>query len=345
MFRGIDLYSDTVTRPSREMKLAMCEAELGDEQKGEDPTTLQLEETVANLTGHSAAMLFPSATMANEIAIRAQCEPGDELIADENCHLFFAEAGGPSIHAGVQAHPISTSNGIFTGDQIRKAYRFPKGPHYPVSKLVSIENTTNMGGGIAWTSSQLDSAFEAIKELQLKAHLDGSRVFNASLASKMSLKEIANRFDTVTICFSKGLCCPTGAVLAFDKKLWPKMRRLKQLFGGSMRQSGILAAACLYALKNNVNRLEEDHANAKFLAKSLSEIEGIEVEKEDPHSTNMMFFRLNSKKISPENFLEACLSRNLRFSQVDANRFRAVTHADISRKNIEDAIKILSEIV
>lgn len=343
MFRGIDLFSDTVTRPSVAMKRAMCEAELGDEQKGEDPTTLRLEETMAEMTGHSAAMFFPSATMANEIAIRVQCEPGDELIADQNCHLFFAEAGGPAAHAGVQAKPIATANGIFTGDEVRAAYRWSKGPHYPVSKLLSVENTTNMGGGVAWSLAQLDSVFDAVHELQLKSHMDGARLFNASVASGLTVKQIVERFDTATVCFSKGLSCPTGAVLVFDKSLWSKVRRLKQLFGGSMRQSGMLAAGCLYALEHNVNRLEEDHANARRLAKGLADISFVDVESTEP-STNMIFFSLQSKALSPEKFVQACLEKGLRFSQTGANRFRAVTHADVSRQNIEDTLRIVREL-
>ena len=245
MFQGIDLYSDTITRPTRAMRLAMVEAEVGDEQKREDPTTAHLEERMAKLLGHSSSMFFPSATMANEIAIRLHCAPGDELVAADDCHLYFAEAGGPAIHSAVVCKAISTASGIFSGEDVRRQFRWAKGPHYPVTRLVSVENTTNMGGGVAWPKAALDDVVHVARELELKTHMDGSRLFNAAAASGLTPTQIAAGFDTVTVCFSKGLGCPTGAILAFDERHWERVRRLKQLFGGAMRQSGILAAAAL----------------------------------------------------------------------------------------------------
>lgn len=343
MFKGIDLYSDTITRPTREMRLAMVEAEVGDEQKGEDPTTLRLEERMATLLGHSASMFFPSATMANEIAVRLHCSPGEELMAAEDCHLFFAEVGGPAVHSGVSCKPIPAPNGIFSGDDIRKRYRWNKGPHYPVSRLVSVENTTNMGGGVPWSRAQLADVLQAAGELELKTHLDGSRLFNAAAASGMSPLEIAKGFDTVTVCFSKGLGCATGAILAFDLAQWATVRRLKQLFGGAMRQSGILAAAALYALDHHVARLSEDHKNAQLLAEGLARFAEIQVETLPPRS-NMVFFRWQSSEISPVEFLNRCVERGVRFSHVGSNRFRAVTHMDVTRQDMEQAAAIVAEI-
>lgn len=344
MFKGIDLFSDTVTKPTAAMKKAMLEAELGDEQLGEDPTTRKLEEKVADMLGHSAAMFFPSATMANEVAICLQCERGDELIAAETCHLFFAETGGPAIHAGVMARPIRTANGIFSGEEIHQTYRWAKGPHYPLTKLVSIENTSNLGGGIAWSLPELNSVLDTIAELGLKSHLDGARFFNAVVSSQLKPRVIAERFNTTTICFSKGLGCATGAVLSFPKNDYGKVRRLKQLMGGAMRQSGILSAACIYALDNHVERLQEDHENAQLLAKQLSEsIPQIQIENISP-STNMVFFTWHSTKMTASQFLANCMSKGLRFSQTSENRFRAVTHLDISRKDIEKAVDIVKEI-
>ncbi len=340
MFHGMDLSSDTVTRPTEAMKKAMLAAELGDEQRGEDPTTRRLEERMCELLGHSDAMFFPSATMANQIALRLLSEPGDELIAAEHCHLFFAEGGSPAIHSGLMARPIRTENGIFTGDDVRTAYRWLQGPHYPISKIVSIENTTNMGGGCAWTESQISSVLSAANELNLSTHLDGARLFNASLSSGLSVKEIASEFDTATVCFSKGLGCPMGAVLVFDAIHRVKVRRLKQIFGGAMRQSGILAAACLYALDNHVVRLVEDHSNAQLLAVGLSDIPGIEVETFAPAS-NMVFFRWTAAKGSIDEFQDACLRNGVRFSRVGPRRLRAVTHLDLSKKQIEEAIRVI----
>ena len=343
MFKGIDLYSDTITKPTRAMRLAMVEAEVGDEQKGEDPTTLRLEQRMAKLLGHASSMFFPSATMANEIAIRLHCSPGDELLAAEDCHLFFAEAGGPAVHSGVSCKPIAAPNGIFSGDDVRERHRWNKGPHYPVTRLVSVENTTNMGGGVPWSGEQLGDVLKAARELELKTHLDGSRLFNAAAASGLTPKEIATRFDTVTVCFSKGLGCPTGAILAFDQTHWKTVRRLKQLFGGAMRQSGILAAAALYALDHHVERLIEDHENAQLLAERLATIAALEIETLPPPS-NMVFFRWQSKDISDVEFLNRCVAKGLRFSHVGVNRFRAVTHMDVTRPDMEKAAEIVAEI-
>jgi threonine aldolase len=343
MFNGIDLFSDTVTKPTEAMRKAIANAEVGDEQKGEDPTTRKLEEMLADKLGFSAAMFFPSATMANEIAIRAHCEPGDELIAAEDCHLFLSEAGGPALHASVMARPIKTSNGIFTAEDIRLNYRGVQNPLHPVTKMVNVENITNMGGGIAWTYEQLSSVLNVAQELNLKTHLDGARFFNAVIASKLAPQKLAARFDTVTICLSKGLGCPIGAVLAFDKAHWSKIRRLKQLFGGAMRQSGMLAAAGIYALENHIERLQEDHDHARLLAEQLSCIPQIKVETTSP-STNMVFFSWHSDRITPTQFAESCVQKGLRFSQTSANRFRAVTHLDIKRADIEKTVEIVRKI-
>lgn len=345
MFKGIDFFSDTLTRPSTAMKKAMMDAEVGDEQKGEDPTTRRLEEKVADLLGHSSAMFFPSATMANEVAIRLLCEPGDELVAAHNCHLFIAESGGPAIHAGVMLKPIATPNGIFSGDDVRASFRWSKGSHYPVTKLVSIENSTNMGGGIAWSKTQLDSVFEATKTLDLKTHLDGARLFNAAASSSLTPQEIAGRFTTATICLSKGLGCATGAVLVFDKAHWTKVRRLKQLMGGAMRQSGILAAAGIYALDNNLERLSDDHENAALLARLLGEdLSHVTVETPSP-STNMVFFRWTASAVPVADFLKKCEDRGVRFGDVEPpGRIRAVTHLDISREDVLKAATIVKEV-
>lgn len=343
MFNGIDLFSDTMTKPTAAMRKAMLEAEVGDEQKGEDPTTKKLEELVAEKLGFSAAMFFPSATMANEIAIRLHCTPGDELIAAEECHLFVAETGGPAVHAGVMARAIKTASGIFTAEEVRQTYRWSHSVNHPVAKLLSVENTTNLGGGIAWRLEQLNSVLEVAQELSLKTHLDGARFFNAMIATQTTAQQLAARFDTVTICLSKGLGCPVGAVLAFDKNHWPQVRRLKQLFGGAMRQSGILAAAGIYALENHIQRLQEDHDNAKFLAAQLSTIKSIQIENNQP-STNMVFFSWHSDKLTPAQFAERCVQKGLRFSQMGANRFRAVMHLNVNRADIETAIAIINEV-
>ncbi|MES2616092.1 MAG: GntG family PLP-dependent aldolase [Bdellovibrionota bacterium] len=345
MFKGIDFYSDTMTKPTVEMKNAMLNAEVGDEQKGEDPTTLALEEMVAQMFGFETALFLPSSTMCNQIALKLHTEPGDELLAADNCHLFFAEAGGPAVHSALMAKPIFTTNGIFSGEDVLKTYRKIRGPHYPVSKLVSIENTTNMGGGVAWELESIREVLNVSKELGLKTHLDGSRLFNAVVKTSTPVKEIVKDFDTVTLCLSKGLGCPMGALLAFPKKHFEKVRRLKQLFGGSMRQSGIVAAAGIYALQNNINRLAEDHANATLLARKIhEELPLLKIETTNP-STNMVFFSWTGQKMSPTQFNELCIANGIRFSPVGENRFRAVTHLNISKEDVERAVKLLKHVL
>lgn len=341
MFKGIDLYSDTATKPTPGMRKAMLEAEVGDEQKGEDPTTLALEEKVADLLGKGQSLFFPSATMANEVAIQLLCEPGDEIMAAETSHVFFAEAGGPAVHSRVLARPISSDDGTFPGEDVRKYYRWSQGLSSPISKLVCVENTTNMGGGVPWPGEKLDSVLATCRELNLKTHLDGARLFNAVVASGLSPAEIASRFDTVTLCLSKGLGCPAGALLAFEKGVFPKVRRLKLLMGGALRQSGILAAAGLYALTHHVGRLAEDHHNAGELAVGLGEFPQIQVENSSPR-TNMIYFRWMAPSCTPAQFAERCAQRGLRFSRVGENRFRAVTHLDIKSEDIDRALQIIS---
>lgn len=344
MFKGIDLSSDTATKPSKAMLTAMMNAEVGDEQKSEDPTTKQLEELVADMFGFTQALFFPSATMANEIALRHFCDRGDDLIAAQNCHLFMAETGGPAVHANVMCKPIPTETGIFTAESIRKQFNYLDHPNFPISKLVSVENTSNFGGGIPWSKEELKNVIDCADEHGLKKHMDGSRVFNASVKTNLSVDVIADGFDAVTLCLSKGLGCPTGALLIFDKIHYPAIRRLKQLMGGSMRQSGILAAAGIYALKNNIARLADDHDNANQLANRLANIPNIRV-LNNPPATNIIYFELNLTKIIPESFDQACIGKGVRFSMIAPNKFRAITHLDISNRDIKKTAEIVSEII
>lgn len=345
MFKGIDLYSDTKTKPPRAMKEAMMEAVVGDEQQGEDPTTKQLEETMAQTLGTSAAMFFPSATMCNQIAIKLNTEPGDEIIGSHNCHVFGSECGGAAFHAGVQTRMIYAPTGIFGAQEIRALYNAGQGYHHPRSSLLLVENTTNSGGGHAWPRSMLQEVLDCARDLNLKAHLDGSRIFNAMIASHCDLIDLTRGFDTVTVCFSKGLSCAMGAVLGFDKAHFTKVRRLKQLFGGALRQSGILAAACLYALKHHVADLAADHRRALDFAQGLANIKGIKVENPNP-ATNIVFFSLDpASGRDPDQFLARCLQRELRFSRFSPTRFRALTHRDIGDGDISQALEIIKEIL
>lgn len=321
----------------------MANAEVGDEQRREDPTTIALEEKLADMLGFSAGMFFPSATLANEIAILTLTQPGDELIAWEDCHLFIAEAGGPAVLSGVMPRPILTPTGIFTGAQVENFVRWEKGPHFPPARLVSVENTTNMAGGYPWPKAALQEVVQASRKHGLSLHMDGARFFHASVALGMKPQEMTEGFDMVSICLSKGLGCPVGAVLVFDKKHVTKIRLLKQRLGGALRQSGILAAAGLYALENNIPRLAEDHANATTLAAGLSNFPFLSVENPKP-ATNMVFFNWASKKQTPETFSLQLEKKGVRFSEVGAGRFRAVTHLDIGQSDIPKTIQAIKDI-
>ncbi|MBI4126145.1 MAG: threonine aldolase family protein [Deltaproteobacteria bacterium] len=338
MFHGIDLYSDVVTQPTPGMRKAIAEAEVGDEQRGEDPTTARLESMAAAVLGKEAATFLPSATMANEIALRLHIEPGDVIIAAANAHIFFAETGGPAVHAGALARPIETNDGTFTGQDVERRCTWPVGPHFPRTRLVSVENTTNMDGGIPWDMNRLADVVSVAKRNNLKLHLDGSRLMNAVVASGVSADAIARSFDTVTLCLSKGLGCPMGALLAHAVCDTDRIRRLKQLMGGALRQSGMVAAAGIYALTHHIDRLADDHSNARYLAELLSDISDIVLEK--PPATNMLFFRLRDPQ-KEKTFAERCLSNGIRFCLVGTNRFRAVTHLNITRADIERAVVLV----
>ncbi len=344
MFKGIDLYSDTATRPTLAMKQAMLEAMLGDEQLGEDPTTLKLEKIMAERLGKSAALFLPSATMANQIAVKLHTAPGEEVIGHEHCHIFNAEGGGAAVHSHVQARMISNATGIFGAKEIRARFRESASPNCPRSALVIVENTTNATGGTVWPLAMIDEVLECTKTLGLKTHLDGARLFNAQMKSQCELSRLTKGFDSITVCFSKGLSCATGAILAFDKEQFTKVRRLKQVFGGAMRQSGMLAAAALYALEHHIESLALDHEKAFRLAQGLAKIPNILVENAEP-STNMVYFSLGQANCNPEGFLSSVMAQGLRFSHLSPNRFRAVTHRDIALEDIQKAIDIVANAI
>lgn len=343
MFIGIDLSSDTVTKPSKEMKEAMMMALLGDEQKGEDPTTKKLEEDMAKMLGKSAALFLPSATMANQIAVCLHTNPGDEVLGLDRCHIFINEVGGAAFHARVQAKMLHNANGFFTKEDMKKNIHYSPLYLSPKTSLMLIENTYNAGGGSIWPQNLLNEVITTAKAWGLKSHLDGARLFNAAIASKQSIYDLALGFDSVTICFSKGLGCALGAILAFDHNDFAKVRRLKQVFGGSMRQSGILSSACLYALEHHIKDLRKDHDKTKALALAMADIGDIILENKHP-DTNIIYFAINEERMMPDHFLESCLSQNLRFSRVNYNRFRAVMHRDISDEDVDNTITILHKI-
>jgi threonine aldolase len=336
----IDLRSDTKTKPTPEMRAAIAAAEVGDEQRREDPTVNELERRAAELLGQEEAVYVPTATMANEIALQLLGEPGDEVVAEENSHIFVAELGGPAVHAGLMTRPLRCPAGRFTPEQLRETVRRTDGTHMPATKIVSVENTHNASGGRVWQLDELDAVASTARELELRLHLDGARVMNAAVALGVPAAEIGRGFDTVTLCLSKGLGCPLGALVAGSPELMVKARRLKHLFGGAMRQAGIVAAAGVYALEHNIERLADDHARARRLAEGLHEV-GMPVDLEQVE-TNFVQVDVAPLGLTTEDALARLARQGVGLSMtVHPTRLRAVTHLDIDDEDIEQAIQLI----
>lgn len=336
----IDLYSDTVTHPTAGMRDFMAKAEVGDEQKKEDPMTSALEDRVATLLGKEAAIFLPSGTMCNQIAVRVHCGPGDEIILDQTAHIRNSEGGGTAALTGALIYPLDGEQGIFTPAQLLAAVR-PINNHYPRSRLLVVEQTSNGGGGSIWPMEVIEKVCLLSKAHGLSCHMDGARLLNAVIATGISAEDYAAFFDSVWIDFSKGLGAPIGGALAGSRDFIEEAWRWKHQFGGAMRQSGIIAAGALYSLEHNVARLSEDHENARLLANGLREIEGIEVE---PVATNMVFFDVAGLNLTAQQFNERLLEAGLRVSTPASTRCRAVTHLDISWSQIEEAVEIMKQI-
>ena len=326
----VNLYSDTQTRPSSAMRKAMAEAEVGDEQRFEDPQVTELCSRVASLLGMEAAVFLPSGTMCNEIAFRLHIRPGgDEAILHRTAHPIIAEAGGPAAFAGAMMQPLDTPRGMFSGEDVRGAIRSPD-RYSPRSRLVSVEQTTNMGGGRIWPLDAVHEVLAAAREHELRTHMDGARLMNAVVASDVSAAEYAGGFDTAWLDFTKGLGAPVGAVLCGSEELIGEAWRWKQQMGGAMRQAGIVAAGCLYALDHNVERLADDHENARVLADGLAEL-GCEVVAPE---TNIVIFS------APDGFVETMGRHAIELSGTPDGRARAVTHLDVSRAEVDEALEV-----
>jgi threonine aldolase len=335
----IDLRSDTQTRPTPEMRRAIAAAEVGDEQKREDPTVNLLEERAAELLGQEEAVYLPTATMANEIALRLHGEPGDEVLAEEHSHILIAELGGPAALSGFLTRPLRGDGGRLSPEQIRETARLWDDRHTPLTRIVSIENTHNSSGGRVWPLEEVEAVADTCRELGLRLHLDGARLFNAAVALGVPAAEIARHGDTVTICLSKGLGCPLGALIAGSSELMVRARRFKHLFGGAMRQAGIVAAAGVYALEHNIDRLAEDHRRARRLAEGLAEA-GLPVDPEEVE-TNFVQLDVAPLGLTYSDALERLHQAGVGFSAtVHPNVLRAVTHLDVTDEDIERAIEL-----
>jgi threonine aldolase len=338
----IDLYSDTVSRPSPGMRQAMAQAAVGDEQRDEDPTTNALQAHIAALLGKEASIFLPSATMANAIACRLHTKPGEAIICDARCHILNSETGGLAVHAGIVPRIVHGHRGHFTPEQVEEQLTL-SGHYRPLTTLLACEQTHNAAGGTVWALEQLQAVCKVAHDNRLKTHLDGARVLNASVATNVPASDYAAPFDTVTLCLSKGLGCPIGALLAGSADDIARARTLKQQFGGSMRQSGILAAAGLYALEHNVERLAVDHDNAHRLGEGLADLPGFDVEM--PIETNMVFVDVRRTGMTAAEIAARLRQAGVGCSQPGSYRLRFVTHLDVTAEDIGRAIMSAREVI
>jgi threonine aldolase len=338
----IDLYSDTLTKPTPAMRRAMAEAPVADEQRREDPTTNALQDKVAQMLGKEAAVFLPSGSMCNAIAVKTHTQPSDAILCERFAHVYRSEFGGAAVLSGATTEPIDSEHGQFTHEQVTSALaRF--GAYGAIPRLLCVEQTHNYGGGTIWPLDQLRAVCDVAHQRGLKTHMDGARLFNAAIASGVSPAEFAKTCDSAWIDLSKGLGAPVGAVLAGTKEFVERAWRWKHLFGGAMRQSGILAAAGLYALEHHVDRLAEDHANAKLLVEGLSKIPGIVLDTPRPE-TNIVFFHLSDRNVTHADFVRRGLAQGVRLGAL-AIGIRAVTHLDVRREDVEKAIDTVARIM
>lgn len=336
----INLISDTVTKPSHEMLQQMFRARVGDDVYKQDPSVNELEEAVAGLFGKEAGLFFPSGTMANQTAIKLHTQPGDELICDKWGHVYNYEGGGIAFNSGVSARLIDGDRGMITAQQVRDAINPPDFYHSPLTSLVCIENTTNKGGGACYDLQTLREIKEVCTQNNLKYHLDGARLWNALVAKRQHPKQFGELFDTVSICFSKGLGAPVGSVLVGSKADMNRALRIRKAFGGGMRQAGYLAAACMYALQHNVGRLEEDHRRAKQLGQLLSQLPW--VKSVEPVETNILIFSVRDG-YNEAAVIEKLKQKSIFISSMGQGKLRIVTHLDYKEVMHQYVVETLSK--
>jgi threonine aldolase len=338
----IDLRSDTVTMPTPEMRQAMATTPLGDDVLGDDPMVNELEEVAAARLGKEAAMFVPSGTMGNVVGVAVNSHPGEELIADADAHIYIYEAAGSAVISGVQIRPVLTAAGVMTPAEIDAAVRPRNDFHQPITAAVSFEDTHNRHGGVIWPLEDLRAASQAARAHGLRVHLDGARIFNASVASGVDVADIAACGDTVTFCLSKGLACPAGSVFCGSAESVEQARRWRKRLGGGMRQAGVIAVTGLIALRTMVDRLAEDHTNARTLAEGLAEMPGVRCDLSRVH-TNMVFFDLD--RMTGAAFAEEGRKRGLLGGTAGAHKVRFVTHYGITASDIQSTLKICEEVL
>ncbi len=337
----IDLRSDTVTKPSLEMRRFMAEAEVGDDVIGNDPTVEALQQTVADLLGKEAALYMPSGSMANQIAVRLHCQPGDEFVCEAECHIYNYEQGAFAQLSGVVPRLLLGTNGVLEVGQFHGVVR-PDDDHAVRTSLVTLENTHNRGGGSIQPMDSVQAISSWARESGLKMHLDGARLFNAVVASGIEARSWAKEFDSVSVCFSKGLGAPIGSALAGSTEFIKRAKRARKLFGGGMRQVGIIAAGALFALRHNRERLAEDHQHAQLLAEAAGNSRGLAVEPQP--QTNIVLVQVDPELGTPVDFVAQLASRGVGALPFGHKQFRLVTHLDVSRGQIERACEVLEEL-
>jgi len=337
----IDLRSDTVTKPSKDMLDAMMQAKVGDDVFREDETVNRLETRIADMFGKSSALFFPSGTMANQTALKLHTSPGDQVICDKYAHIYNYESGGASFNSGVSCKLIDGNRGMFTAEQVVESIN-PDAYYYSPTRLVEIENTANRGGGSCWDFNEILKIRKVCDEKDLGFHLDGARIWNALVVKKETPKQYGEVFDTISVCLSKGLGCPVGSVLVGDEAIMKNALRIRKVFGGNMRQAGYLAAAGLYALDNNMNRLLEDHKKAKEIGEELSKLSIIKAV--EPIETNIVIFELN-KDVNEKDFIQKLKDKNIHIIGMGTNKLRIVTHLDYTDAMHNEVLDSIKQII
>ena len=337
----IDLRSDTVTLPSDGMKRAMAEAVLGDDVIDIDPTVIALQEKVASMLGKEAALFMPSGTMTNQIGIRVHCQPGDEILVEEGSHIFNYEQAGFAQLSGVVARPLSAANFLLSLNDVKDKIR-PDNEHMARTRLLCVENTHNRGGGSILPLNESNRLTDWARQNGLATHLDGARLFNAVVASGVSASEWSSGFDTVSVCFSKGLGAPIGSALAGSRENMALARRHRKLFGGAMRQVGVIAAAALYALEHNIERLADDHRNAQVICEAIGQSEGLVLEP-SAAETNIVIFRVDRPGVTAEDMVDKLESRGIRTLAFGPKHVRMVTHLNTGDLKCVDWKSVLGE--
>lgn len=339
--RYIDFRSDTVTVPTEEMRKAMAEAVVGDDVYGDDPTVIELEALAAQMVGKEAAMFVPSGTMGNQLAVMTHTRRGDEIIVEENCHIVVHEVGAVAVISGVNLKTVKGINGVMQPEDVEAAIR-EEDLHHPDTTLICMENA--LSNGTVVSLEAMKKIYDVAKKYNLPVHLDGARLFNAATYLKVEAKDIAAYTDTLMFCLSKGLCAPIGSILAGSKSFIAKAKKNRKLLGGGMRQAGILAAAGLIALRDMSKRLHVDHDNAQYLAEKLAGLPGVKVDKENIH-INMVFFTIENLKMSDAEFTERLYQKGIKANGAYKGELRFVTNNDVSREDIDYAVKCIKELL